>query len=36
MNRYVLKPIGTIRSEIKNAEDAPLFYTEGAPMPILN
>jgi tRNA-Thr(GGU) m(6)t(6)A37 methyltransferase TsaA len=31
MNRYVLEPIGTIRSEIKNAEDAPLFYTEGAP-----
>ena len=31
MNRYVLEPIGTIKSEIKNTEDAPLFYTEGAP-----
>ena len=31
MNEYVLKPIGTIRSQIKNTEDAPLFYTEGAP-----
>jgi tRNA-Thr(GGU) m(6)t(6)A37 methyltransferase TsaA len=27
----VIKPIGVIRSEIKNTEDAPLFYTEGAP-----
>lgn len=31
MNKYVLEPIGKIRSEIKNTEDAPLFYTEGAP-----
>jgi tRNA (Thr-GGU) A37 N-methylase len=31
MNKYVLEPIGTIQSEIKNREDAPLFYTEGAP-----
>src|SRR5262245_59727195 len=31
MSNYVLEPIGTIRSEIKNREDAPLFYTEGAP-----
>jgi tRNA-Thr(GGU) m(6)t(6)A37 methyltransferase TsaA len=31
MNQYVLEPIGTIRSKIKNTEDAPLFYTEGAP-----
>ena len=30
-----LKPIGVIRSEIKNLEDAPLFYTEGAPNAIL-
>lgn len=28
---YVLEPIGTIRSELKNKEGAPLFYTEGAP-----
>jgi tRNA-Thr(GGU) m(6)t(6)A37 methyltransferase TsaA len=28
---YVLKPIGFIRSEIKDARDAPLFYNEGAP-----
>ena len=31
MNEYVLEPIGIIRSELKNTEDAPLFYTEGAP-----
>ena len=31
MDKYVLEPIGTIRSELKNIEDAPLFYTEGAP-----
>ena len=32
MKKYVLEPIGTnFRSEIKNREDAPLFYTEGAP-----
>ena len=31
MNEYVLGPIGRIRSELKNTEDAPLFYTEGAP-----
>ena len=31
MKTYVLQPIGTIRSEIKKVEDAPLFYTEGAP-----
>ena len=31
MNKYVLEPIGTIRSEIKKPEDAPRFYTEGAP-----
>jgi len=28
---FSIKPIGVIRSEIKNREDAPLFYTEGAP-----
>ena len=26
-----IEPIGVIRSELKNIEDAPLFYTEGAP-----
>ena len=31
MNKCVLEPLGTIRSEIKNKEDAPLFYTERAP-----
>ena len=31
MRGYLVKPIGFIRSEIKNREDAPLFYTEGAP-----
>jgi len=28
---FTIKPIGVIRSEIKKREDAPLFYTEGAP-----
>jgi tRNA-Thr(GGU) m(6)t(6)A37 methyltransferase TsaA len=28
---YLVKPIGFIRSELKNVEDAPSFYTEGAP-----
>jgi len=28
---FSIEPIGAIRSEIKNKEDAPLFYTEGAP-----
>jgi tRNA-Thr(GGU) m(6)t(6)A37 methyltransferase TsaA len=31
MKEYSLQPIGFIRSEIKRREDAPLFYTEGAP-----
>ncbi len=31
MKEYVVKPIGFIRSELKRIEDAPLFYTEGAP-----
>lgn len=31
MNEYLVKPIGFIRSELKNMEDAPMFYTEGAP-----
>jgi tRNA-Thr(GGU) m(6)t(6)A37 methyltransferase TsaA len=31
MNTFSVEPIGVIRSEIKNREDAPLFYTEGAP-----
>jgi len=30
-----IEPIGVIRSDIKNREDAPLFYTEGAPPAIL-
>jgi tRNA-Thr(GGU) m(6)t(6)A37 methyltransferase TsaA len=31
MKTFSIQPIGVIRSEIKNKEDAPLFYTEGAP-----
>ncbi len=31
MNEYIVKPIGFIRSELKNIDEAPLFYTEGAP-----
>jgi tRNA-Thr(GGU) m(6)t(6)A37 methyltransferase TsaA len=31
MREYVIEPIGIIRSKIKRIEDAPLFYTEGAP-----
>ncbi len=32
MEEYVVRPIGTIRSELKNVDDAPMFYTEaGAP-----
>lgn len=31
MSTFSLKPIGVIRSEIKNTKDAPLFYDEGAP-----
>jgi tRNA-Thr(GGU) m(6)t(6)A37 methyltransferase TsaA len=31
MKAFSIEPIGVIRSEIKNKEDAPLFYTEGAP-----
>jgi tRNA-Thr(GGU) m(6)t(6)A37 methyltransferase TsaA len=31
MTTFSIEPIGVIRSEIKNKEDAPLFYTEGAP-----
>ena len=31
MKKYMVEPIGTIRSEIKNREDAPHFYTDGAP-----
>jgi len=31
MTTFSFKPIGVIRSEIKNTEDAPLFYDEGAP-----
>ena len=32
---FSVKPIGVIRSEIKNKEEAPLFYTEGAPSAVL-
>ena len=31
MDTYLLEPIGWIRSELKKKEDAPRFYTEGAP-----
>jgi tRNA-Thr(GGU) m(6)t(6)A37 methyltransferase TsaA len=31
MKTFHIEPIGVIRSEIKNREDAPLFYTDGAP-----
>jgi tRNA-Thr(GGU) m(6)t(6)A37 methyltransferase TsaA len=31
MANFSLEPIGVIRSEIQNRDDAPLFYTEGAP-----
>lgn len=31
MKAFSIQPIGVIRSEIKNRDDAPLFYTEGAP-----
>jgi tRNA-Thr(GGU) m(6)t(6)A37 methyltransferase TsaA len=31
MENFRIEPIGVIRSEIKNREDAPLFYTDGAP-----
>jgi hypothetical protein len=31
MTDYTLNPIGFIRSELRNVDEAPLFYTEGAP-----
>ena len=31
MKPVSIKPIGIIRSELKKIEEAPLFYTEGAP-----
>ncbi len=31
MDEFLLKPIGFIRSELKDTADAPSFYTEGAP-----
>ncbi len=32
MEEYLVRPIGTIRSELKNVDDAPMFYTdEGVP-----
>ena len=30
-DNFLITPVGIIRSEIKNREDAPLFYSEGAP-----
>jgi tRNA-Thr(GGU) m(6)t(6)A37 methyltransferase TsaA len=36
MTTFSLKPIGVIRSEIKNTKDAPLFYDEGAPNALLD
>jgi tRNA-Thr(GGU) m(6)t(6)A37 methyltransferase TsaA len=30
-NEYQVKPIGFIRSELKSTQEAPSFYTEGAP-----
>jgi len=35
MTTFSLEPIGVIRSEIKNRQDAPCFYTEGAPNAVL-
>ncbi len=35
MKMFSVEPIGVIRSEIKNREDAPLFYTDGAPNALL-
>jgi tRNA-Thr(GGU) m(6)t(6)A37 methyltransferase TsaA len=35
MKMFSVEPIGVIRSEIKSREDAPLFYTEGAPGAVL-
>jgi tRNA-Thr(GGU) m(6)t(6)A37 methyltransferase TsaA len=35
VEKYSIEPIGVIRSEIKSREDAPLFYTEGAPNAVL-
>ena len=31
MRSYTVRPIGFVRSEIKSTEEAPRFYTEGAP-----
>jgi tRNA-Thr(GGU) m(6)t(6)A37 methyltransferase TsaA len=31
LEEFVVRPIGHIRSELKKLEDAPLFYTQGAP-----
>jgi tRNA-Thr(GGU) m(6)t(6)A37 methyltransferase TsaA len=31
MQEYSVKPIGFIRSKLKDTKDAPSFYTEGAP-----
>ncbi len=28
MEAYPVKPIGYIRSELKNVDEAPMFYTE--------
>lgn len=34
--KFLIEPIGVIRSEIKKREEAPLFYTEGAPNAFLD
>jgi len=34
-NSYALHPIGVIRSPLKRLQDAPRFYTEGAPDAVL-
>ena len=31
MRRYTVRPIGFVRSGIRSVEEAPRFYTEGAP-----
>lgn len=35
METFCIGPIGVIRSELKTREDAPLFYTDGAPNAVL-
>jgi tRNA-Thr(GGU) m(6)t(6)A37 methyltransferase TsaA len=35
MKTFSIEPIGVIRSELKDIESAPLFYTEGAPNAVM-